>query len=69
MNKDFPPLRAFILPIIFVGLLFYTVITRQPEQIEKVPEVETYFISGEALGTTWSVKLFTKKLSNNDSNI
>ena len=62
MNKDFPPLRAFILPLIFVGLLFYSLFTRQPEQIEKVPEIETYYVSGEALGTTWSVKIFVEKV-------
>lgn len=66
MNKDFPPLRAFILPVIFVGLLFYTLITRQPEQIETAPEIETYYISGEALGTTWSVKLFAEKVDNKE---
>jgi thiamine biosynthesis lipoprotein len=46
-----PPLRKMILPALFVGGLFYVTFTRTPE----VPAQAV--LSGEALGTTWTLKL------------
>jgi FAD:protein FMN transferase len=64
MYRKLPPFRAFVLPIIFVGMLFYSLFTRQPE--EKTPDIKTFYVAGEALGTTWSVKLFAEEPTNTD---
>ena len=63
MNRDFPPIRAFILPIFFIGLLFYSLWSRRPQTTDmKEPSIVSYQITGEALGTTWMVKLFSEEI-------
>ena len=46
-----PPLRKMVLPALFVGGLFYVTFTRSPEAPSQA------VLSGEALGTTWTLKL------------
>ena len=46
-----PPLRKMILPALFVGGLFYVSFTRTP------PVPPLIVVSGEALGTTWTMKV------------
>ncbi len=49
------PLRAFILPALFVGGLFFMLFQRR-EQPPEVPERHQVAVGGETMGTTWSVK-------------
>ena len=46
-----PPFRKMILPALFVGGLFYVTFTRSPD------EPSVMLLEGEALGTTWSLKV------------
>ncbi len=57
------PLRSFILPALFVGVLFVLLILRR-EPVPEVPERHQIALGGETMGTTWSAKVISpRKLS------
>ncbi|MFT5682384.1 MAG: thiamine biosynthesis lipoprotein [Myxococcota bacterium] len=49
------PLRAFILPALFVGVLFALLFLRREPQPE-IPERHPVTVGGETMGTTWTAK-------------
>ena len=49
------PLRAFILPALFVGTLFVLLFVRR-EPAPAIPQRHQVAVGGETMGTTWSVK-------------
>lgn len=50
------PLRAFILPALFVGTLFFMLFQRRAPSTA-IPERHQIAVGGDIMGTTWSVKV------------
>lgn len=55
------PLRTFILPGLFVGILFYQLWARRPQPIAPTDGRNVVSLSGPIMGTTFSVKAITPK--------
>lgn len=53
------PLRAFLLPGVFVGLLFYALWSRRPQPTDQIEGRNLTALTGPIMGTTFSVKVIT----------
>jgi len=52
-----PPLRRFVFPFLFVVALFVTLVVRRPEPVPEPIEEEVWVLEGQAMGTTYAVKV------------